>query len=276
MAASNPTSWSSFIMWAEYAHNTLHLCSSATGMSPFECPFGYAPPLFPEQEVEFGVPSVLQFIRCCRLKFLRVSQQYHQQTNCRRRPAPKLHPGQRVWLSTKNLPLRIESRKLSQCFIGPFRVARKVNPVTYRLFLPRSLKINPTFYVSLLKPILSSSFIPAGRHPPPPRSIGSQPAYTVHQILDSRQVRGSLPYLVDWEGYGPEERSWVPARDILDPRLIRDFHARNPNRLGGTSGAVPRGRGPVSIFGFCCVLASRSPHDALDALMILSAYSTCN
>ncbi len=100
------------------------------------------------------------------------------------------------------------------------------------LFLPRSLKINPTFHVSLLKPVLSSPFIPAGRPPTPPRIIGGQSAYTVHRILDSHWVRGSLQYLVDWEGYGPEERSWVPARDILDPKLIRDFHAHNPNRPG--------------------------------------------
>lgn len=57
--------WSSFIMWAEYAHNTL--CCSATGMSPFECQFGYAPPLFLDQEVEVGDSSAQRFIRRCRL-----------------------------------------------------------------------------------------------------------------------------------------------------------------------------------------------------------------
>ncbi|KAK3540883.1 hypothetical protein QTP86_002978 [Hemibagrus guttatus] len=240
MAANNPSSWSSFVMWAEYAHNTLR--SSATGMSPFECQFGYTPSLFPEQEVETAVPSAQQFVKRCRqtwkrarLKLLKVSQQYQHQANRRRRSAPTLHPGQRVWLSTKNIPLRMESRKLSQRFIGPFKISRKVNPVTYRLYLPKSLKINPTFHVSLLKPVLSSPFLAKG-NPPPPRIIGGQPAYTVHRVLDVRQVRGSRQYLVDWEGYGPEERSWVPAKDILDPKLIQEFHARKPSHPGRNVG----------------------------------------
>lgn len=236
MTANNPTTWSQFIMWAEYAHNSL--CSSATGMSPFECQFGYSPPLFPEQEVEVAVPSALQFVRRCRrtwkkarLKLLKVSQQYQHQANRRRRPAPNLRPGQRVWLSTRNIPLRVDSRKLSQKFIGPFKIARKVNPVTYKLYLPKSLKINPTFHVSLLKPVLSSPFFVTGK-PPPPRFVGGQAVYTVRRILDTRKVRKTRQYLVDWEGYGPEERSWVLAKDILDPRLIRDFHALKMKSLG--------------------------------------------
>lgn len=106
--------------------------------------------------------------------------------------APALRPGQRVWLSTGNLPLHMESRKLTQRFIGPFRILKKVNLVTYCLFLPRSLKINPTFHVSLPNPVVSSPFTPTVRPPPPPQIIGGQPAYMVHQILDSRRVQRSL------------------------------------------------------------------------------------
>jgi len=80
-------------------------------MSPFECHIGYTPPLFPDQEVEVGVPSARQFIQRCHLtwkkawhKLLQVSQQYQRQANCWRRPAPILRSGQRVWLSTKYLP----------------------------------------------------------------------------------------------------------------------------------------------------------------------------
>uniref|UniRef100_A0A3P9KS66 Gypsy retrotransposon integrase-like protein 1 n=1 Tax=Oryzias latipes TaxID=8090 RepID=A0A3P9KS66_ORYLA len=51
LAAQNPSNWSSFLVWIEYAHNSHP--SSATGMSPFEASLGYSPPLFPSQELDF-------------------------------------------------------------------------------------------------------------------------------------------------------------------------------------------------------------------------------
>ncbi|KAL1269217.1 hypothetical protein QQF64_031506 [Cirrhinus molitorella] len=53
--------------------------------------------------------------------------------------------------------------------------------------------------------------------PPNPPEIISDDIYTVREILDSRQRGGHLQYLIDWEGYGPEERSWTNRDDILDP-----------------------------------------------------------
>ncbi|XP_052385566.1 uncharacterized protein LOC127933095 isoform X2 [Oncorhynchus keta] len=45
----------------------------------------------------------------------------------RRSESPVFAPGDRVWLSTRNLPLRLLCRKLGPRFVGPFKVLRRVN-----------------------------------------------------------------------------------------------------------------------------------------------------
>ncbi|KAK1805424.1 hypothetical protein P4O66_019740, partial [Electrophorus voltai] len=77
-------------------------------------------------------------------------------------------------------------------------------------------------------------------NPLAPVEINGEPAYAVHELLNFQRRNGTIQYLIDWEGYGPEEQSWVPEADILDVFLLVDFHTTHPDRPGPGGHGRPR------------------------------------
>lgn len=67
----------------------------------------------------------------------------------KRKMAPQLKKGDKVYLLTKNLKTRRPTKKLDQVKVGPFLIEEQKGPQNYRLQLSKDAKIHPVFHVSL-------------------------------------------------------------------------------------------------------------------------------
>ncbi len=209
---------------------------------------GYQPPLFPWSGEPSEVPSVDYWFReservwdAAHHQLQRALRRCKMTADLRHSATPIYQPGQKVWLSTRDIRLCTPCKKLSPRFIGPFSILKQINPVTYKIQLPPHYRIHPTFHVTLLKPhhppVSVSTDPEPAEEPPLPLILEDGTAYTVKEIMCSRRRGGKLQYLVDWEGYGPEEISWEPRDNIIDPNLLETFHTTHPEQ------PAPRGRG---------------------------------
>ncbi|MBW0593112.1 hypothetical protein O181_132827 [Austropuccinia psidii MF-1] len=100
-----------------------------------------------------------------------------------------------VWLSSKNMKSTRPTKKLSEIWLGPFPILKKVSTHAYHLKLPYQWKsIHPVFHISLLEPGKKSIIPNRHQEPPPQIIIEEEEEWEVSQILVSKLKRGKLWY----------------------------------------------------------------------------------
>ena len=231
--------WASLLGMAEFSYNNSK--HSATTMTPFYANYGFHPQMsLPPPSPSSSTPvadSYVQRLREAQVnlqrELLKARKAMELSANRRRRPAPNLVPGQKVWLLRRHISTTRPSSKLDVRRLGPYPIIGPIGRSAFKLLLPPSMKIHPVFHVSLLELHVANTFPGRVVPPPLPTQVDGLPEFEVNKILDSKFRRRKLFYLVDWVGYNQSEQSWEPAANLAHATVaVQDFHARCPFHPG--------------------------------------------
>ncbi|MBW0561020.1 hypothetical protein O181_100735 [Austropuccinia psidii MF-1] len=76
----------------------------------------------------------------------------------KRKISPYFQPVDKVWLASKNVKITRPTKKLSERWLGPFELLKKIGSNAYHLKFPQQWKsVHPVFHVFLLEPVKQST-----------------------------------------------------------------------------------------------------------------------
>jgi len=131
-----------------------------------------------------------------------------------------------VLLSTRDLKWQMIGRrtdKLTERFVGPYKVKDIISLNAIELELPSSVRIHPIVNISRIRRYKDQV---KGQKvtPPPPVEIQGEMEYKVEKILSKRKRYGKVEYLVQCKGYTAEEDTWEKKGNLENtPEAIRDY-----------------------------------------------------
>ncbi|KAJ9512208.1 hypothetical protein QJQ45_012759 [Haematococcus lacustris] len=218
------TDWDQHLAAVEFAYNSsTHV---GTGFSPFYLNYGHHPrtpeallqppsTLVPSPAADAFVTTMRSNIDIAKATLQRAVDKQKQQADKHRRHL-EFNVGDKVLLSTATLNLKTPSNsaKLQPRYVGPFKVLTKISPVAYKLDLPTTMRITPTFHISKLRPYLTTSSFP-DRH--------------VDLHMSTTPIGGRMRFN-EVEGYDDSFNSWEWGPALAEQEdvaaMIRDYTAR--------------------------------------------------
>jgi hypothetical protein len=231
--SENQDNWAELLPQAEFAVNNSE--NHALRMSPFRILYGWDPELdtsIQEARDELQkerVPVALELAKRVRETHdaLAARWRYAIEQQARyydRRHTPRTYSiGDLVLLSTRNLKLRLPSRKLAPRFMGPYRIQDAVGSQAYRLRLPPQMRIHNVFHVSLLEPWKGRDDETQEQSMP---LADESDEWEVEEILDRKVQKGKTFYLVKWKGWPEEYNQWEPEENCQELRVLDAYEAK--------------------------------------------------
>ncbi len=250
--------WADWLPLAEFAAN--NQISESTGISPFFANYGFNPRLGIEpakpasptmtktQKQEALNANTLaermkRILEVARALMKEAKERYERQANEHRSEAPRYHEGDLVWLSSVHIKTQRPSPKLSDTWLGPYKVLKAYSQ-TCVLELDDNSRLSKMFHTSLLRPYQTGI---AGQdeinkeHSRRNKGLvlsrdddGEEiEEWQFDRILDSRTKNNQLEYHVRWTHNKP---TWQPADDLKGCTSDIDaFHRLHPDKPGPPS-----------------------------------------
>ncbi|MBW0560072.1 hypothetical protein O181_099787, partial [Austropuccinia psidii MF-1] len=185
--------WHTWLPLAEFAYNNAK--HSSTKKSPFFTIYGRNPS-FDSLHVSQDSPSgnlstKLQPVQeVVKEELESAIRRFKKYADRNRAIPPDLQPWDKVWLASKNIKTTRPTKKLSERWLGPFEVLKKIGSHAYHLKFPQQSKsVHPVFHVSLSEPVKQSSIPNRNQLPPPPVLVEEQEEWEVAQVLHSKLKR---------------------------------------------------------------------------------------
>jgi len=188
---------------AEFAYN--NKVNSSTKVSPFMANNGRNPRMGFEMRKRGKVLRAEEFV--AKMKEIqeeaqaalkKAQEEMKRQADRHRREIEEYKVGDMVLLSTKELKWQMIGRrtnKLTERFVGPYKVKGIISSNAIELELPSSIRIHPVVNISRIRRYRDQV---KGQKVtlPPPVEIQGEMEYEVEKILSKRRRYGKVEYLV--------------------------------------------------------------------------------
>jgi len=231
--------WPEWLGTAEFAYN--NKVNTSTKVLPFKANSGRDLRMGFEMRKQGKSEGAKEFME--RMKGIqeeaqaalkKAQEEMKKQADRKRGEAEEYWVGDLVLLSTKDLKWQMEGRrteKLTERFVGPYRIKRIISTNAVELELPRTVKIHPVVNVSRIRRY-KEQVRGQKKQPALPVIIEGEEEYEVKKIMNKRRRYSKWEYLVRWKGYMAEKDLWEKETNLKNAKEVVEEYEKEYGREG--------------------------------------------
>jgi len=223
--------WPEWLGTAEFAYN--NKAHSSTRTLPFKANYGQDPRMGFEGRKKGKYIGAEKFIE--KMKEIqeeakaalgKAQADMKKYANKKRSDVEEYKVGDLVMLSTKDLKyqmVRRRTEKLTERYVGPYKVKEIILSNAVRLELPSIVRIHLVVNVSRVRQYVGQ-VEGQRKERPAPVIIEGEEEWEVERILNKQWVRGKDKYLVRWKGFTAESDTWEGRENLENAKeAIKEF-----------------------------------------------------